>query len=158
GLVPVGAVVGAFGGEAVLDQPAVLADKEVDLPVDHVPESPASDHRSSSYRARCARALASHVSSARARLAPARASSSAAGSSRSSLIADAKPSRSPAATTRPAPNLRTGSAIPPTSYATAGTPAPSACNRDPLWSSSGRYGKSATVASPSARSTSRCGR
>ena len=41
---------------------------------------------------------------------------------------------------------------------TAGTPAPSACRSAPDWSSSARYGKSATVASERARSSSRCGR
>src|ERR671928_92976 len=40
----------------------------------------------------------------------------------------------------------------------AGTPAPRARRSAPLWSSSARYGKSATVASPSARSISRSGR
>ena len=44
----------------------------------------------------------------------------------------------PAMLRRRAPNLSIGSAIPATSYATAGTPAPRAWRSAPLWSSSGR--------------------
>src|SRR5918911_306568 len=126
GLRAVGAVVRALGGDAVGDQSGVLALEEVELARDDVGEALAEDHASSRYSSRCAAAARSHVSSSRARRAPARAASSAAGSSRSSRAAAGRASTSPAATTRPAPKRRTGSPIPPTSNAIAGTPAPSA--------------------------------
>src|SRR5262249_20763953 len=136
GFVSVGLVVRSLGCDAVVDQAAVFAGEQVELASDNVAEAAAEDHprpsvASSRYSSRCARAAAPQVSSARARRAPARASSRAAGSFSSSRIASASDSTSPAGTTRPAPKRRTGSAIPPTSYATPGTPAPSACSSAP---------------------------
>ena len=80
-LVAFGAVVLRFRVAHLFEQAARLVLGEgVELPRDHVckPAAP-EDHASSSYRSRCARALASHVSDSRARRAPARACSSAVG-------------------------------------------------------------------------------
>src|SRR5262249_48598331 len=100
---------------AVLEQIRLVLDEEVELARDHVAERVAAKpHTIASSGVMCAGAAASQVSSSRARRAPARACSSAAGSERSSWTASARAATSPAATTRPAPKRRTGSAMPPT--------------------------------------------
>src|SRR5581483_4195922 len=151
GVLAAGPVVRALGALALGDQVAVVALEQVELPGDDVVEAAPASHATSSYTMRWAAAARSQVSSERARRAPARAASSAA-------TAVVSAPTSPAGTTRPAPYARTGSASPPTSYTTAGTPAPSARRSAPDWSISARYGKTAMVASPSARSSSRSGR
>ncbi len=104
GLVARRAIVLPLGGAAVRDQLRLVLGEDVELAGDHVGEAAAEDHTISSYTERCVRAAASHVSSSRARRAPARASSSASGSPSSSAIAAASAATSPAGTTRPAPN------------------------------------------------------
>src|SRR5690349_7480560 len=86
----------------VLDDIPVLMLEQLQLRFDHAGEARAAEHHASDrYRARCARAAASHVSSCRARSAPARACSSAESSSSSVRAASASASMSPAGTTTP---------------------------------------------------------
>ena len=144
-----------LGLVGLAQQLVLVLGEEVELAADEVAEAVAAEITEARGRGRGARRPRRPRSAPPGRAARRRGRPRARrGSSSSSRIAPARPSTSSGETTRPAPKARTGSARPPTSYTTAGTPAPSARSSAPLWSSSARYGKTATVASPSARSIS----
>src|SRR5262245_35571127 len=156
GLGAIRAVPRLFGLVGLGQQIDLVGGEQIELALDELREAvaAASHHLSSRYRARCAAAAASQDSSLRARSAPTRAAASADSSVSRRSTAPLRASTSPAGATAPAPKRRTGSPRPPTSYVTAGIPAPSTWSNAPDWSSSGRYGKTPTVASANARSSS----
>ena len=125
---------------ASLEQLRVVGGEEVELPLDELVEAAACRRNLTRAPRRASRCSVRGPVPVRSRAGPrstgARLGQRLAVAQELPREPSSAPSTSPGGTTRPAPKAPTISPRPPTSYTTAGTPAPIACRSAPDWSSS----------------------